>query len=579
MHDNILKQAHLALQAGSFFDAEKLFSELLQLNPKHIEAKFFLGEALYRQGNLMDAQKYFKSVTKSDPKNPGGWNALGRIAHERKHLTDAQKFYRKATQLNPLLADAQYHLGILFFEQGRFTEAEERYKKAIAARENYGMAHNNLAFLYQDNGKIELAIKHFKKACESKNCPIDPSSNYLLSLNYSQEIPAKVIFEEHVSWGGNVPTSNNSLKFQAGKNGLRRIGYISSDLSAHPVAYFFEPLLEKHDKNKYEIYCYHTKPTEDSVTKRIMEQATFWRNVSSLSDSNLVSTILNDNLDILVDLSGHTGKNRLLALAHRCAPIQMTWLGYPNTTGLKTIDYRIVDQWTDPEGQVDELMTEKAIRLLGGFLCYRGDNSIRSIKEPPFKKNGYITFGSFNNTTKVNDNVIETWAKILSQVADAIILIKCPLLKSNELRLSIQERFKRNGIPSSRVKLLDAVENFENHMKLYGEVDIALDPFPYNGTTTTCDALWMGTPVLSYSGDHHSARVGESILNQVGKPELIASDIANYVHKAVTLAHNPKRLADLREDLGTSVRDSELCNAVKFVKEVESQYEKVWKIN
>jgi predicted O-linked N-acetylglucosamine transferase (SPINDLY family) len=355
-----------------------------------------------------------------------------------------------------------------------------------------------------------------------------------------------------------------------------KIGYVSPDFHTHSVAYFVEPLLKAHDKESFELFAYYNNTKTDHTNTRLKSYFDHWEDVAGIPDSTLADKIYEDQIDILVDLAGHSANNRLGVLAQKPAPIQATWLGYPNTSGLSTVDYRITDAIADPIGESDALNTESLIRLDDGFLCYQGDDSIPVISSIPFDQKGYFTFGSFNNNVKITSEVIKVWADILLSVPNAKLIMKSNQLSDQHTKIRCQEMFSAQGIAPDRLILSGMLPSATDHMAYYGEVDLALDPFPYNGTTTTFEALWMGVPTLTYSGNVHASRVGASILSRVDLDSFITFSIADYVDAAVKHAANPAELRELRPSLRTRMQTSSLCDNNGFAKQIEKAYQYMW---
>ena len=295
-----------------------------------------------------------------------------------------------------------------------------------------------------------------------------------------------------------------------------RVGYVSADFRQHPVASFLEPLLTAHDRERVEIFCYAEVRKPDDVTHRFQAMADHWRFTVGMPDEAVAAQVMADGIDILVDLAGHTGGNRLRVFAHRPAPVQVTWLGYPHSTGLTTIDYRIVDAITDPTGDVVRSAGEKLVRLADTFICYSSPANAPSPRSPPSIESGIVTFGSFNNPTKYSSATVDAWANLLTRVPAARLLLKGLPFTDATTRSSYLNRFSERGIEPERITLLGRTPERTRHLEHYHQIDIALDPFPYNGTTTTCEALWMGVPVVALRGDRHSGRVGASLLTSVG---------------------------------------------------------------
>jgi predicted O-linked N-acetylglucosamine transferase (SPINDLY family) len=359
-------------------------------------------------------------------------------------------------------------------------------------------------------------------------------------------------------------------------NGKLRIGYVSPDFSTHSVAYFFEPLLQHHNKDNVEVFCYYNRPKVDQTTKRLMHNADHWRSIVGLNDDQLVQLIQNDGINILVDLAGHTGKNSLTAFAYKPAPIQVTWLGYPNTTGLDAIDYRFTDDIADPVGDSEAFHSETLVRLPHGMWCYNGDTSVQPQTQLPYDRNDYITFGSFNNLAKVTPQVLDLWADILKAVPHSKLLLKAKQLSEDEAQQRFIELFEARGIGRDRLDLHAFSKSKADHLALYGEIDIALDAFPFNGATTTCEALWMGVPVLTLRGDRHVARVGASLLHRVGLDDFVAENEEDYLARATALCQDLDHLRTLRQSMRARVEQSPLCNGPEFAANIERAFQNMW---
>jgi predicted O-linked N-acetylglucosamine transferase (SPINDLY family) len=355
-----------------------------------------------------------------------------------------------------------------------------------------------------------------------------------------------------------------------------RIGYLSADMRRHSVAYFLKPLLAHHDHSRFAIYCYANVARPDTVTTELKQLSNHWRDITASNTEQAVRQIMKDGIDILVDLTGHMINNRLDILAKQAAPIQISWLGYPNTTGLPTIHYRLTDAIADPPGDSDPFYTEQLIRQ-PVFLCYEPPDLNIPIAPPPSLKNGYITFGSFNNPAKINSDVITAWASILRLTPHSRLLLKGLLLGDKDTRERYTALFAAHGINRERLDLIAYKESTTEHLNLYNDIDICLDTFPYNGTTTTFEALWMGLPVIVLRGDRHASRVGASILTHIGLPEFIAPSPKDYTLTAAQLARDPATLRDLRQDMRPRLLKSPFCQAHTFTGQLEATYLQLWK--
>jgi predicted O-linked N-acetylglucosamine transferase (SPINDLY family) len=357
-----------------------------------------------------------------------------------------------------------------------------------------------------------------------------------------------------------------------------RIGYVSADFRDHPVGRFLLPLLQRHDSRKFEVFCYSNGPHVDAITKSLQRHAHRWRSIIGQNDDEAAEQIRADRIDLLVDLSGHTSGNRLLVFARKPAPVQVNYLGYPGTTGLTAMDYRLTDRFADPPGLTEPLHVEKLQHLPRTNWCFAPPQDSPPLEPPPAIRRGCVTFGSFNNFGKMTGAMFAVWAEILRQVPGSRLLLKAPALRAQGTRQRILGNFAAQGIEANRLDLHDWQPDYASHLALYGEMDIALDTFPYNGTTTTCDALWMGVPVVTLAGQSHVSRVGLSLLSNVRLPETIATTAEEYIRLAVQLAHDPDRLKILRAQLRERLTTSPLMDADGFTRDVEAAYRQIWRI-
>ena len=400
-----------------------------------------------------------------------------------------------------------------------------------------------------------------------------------MALHYQDGVTADDILAEARRFAAQFEQNFLERKFANVTNPERRlrIGYVSADFREHSVARFLKPLLLARDHEAFEVFCYSAVVNPDSMTRQFQGLADHWRNATGLSDGNLAEKIHDDCIDILVDLGGHTAGNRLPMFARKPAPIQVTWLGFPGTTGLASIDYRLVDPITDPQDNGDDLASETLFRLADGFLCYGPPDDSPTILEERHL-NTTLTFGSFNNPAKLSATTIDTWSALLAQLPHARLLLKGRPFDDATGRARFLNAFLHRGIDRERIDFVGYLSSSTEHLALYRQVDIALDPFPYNGTTTTCEALWMGVPVVTLCGDRHSGRVGASLVTQLGLRELIARDVQHYVDIAAALAADRKRLAELRLGLRRRMAASSLCDGPAFARKIEAAYRTMWRM-
>ena len=438
---------------------------------------------------------------------------------------------------------------------------------------------SNFAITLSNQGKDEEAIAAFRRALELKPDFAGARSNMLLCLNYATSYSAGEIFAEHKAW---EDAHNYCIpRIQSYSNPpdpMRRIriGYVSPDLRAHSVSFFIEPLLKNHDPSIIETFCYAEVRKPDGVTQRLRGYVRNWRNICGMSNAAVLKTIQDDGIDVLVDLAAHTGSNRLGVFACKPAPVQVSYLGYPNTTGLSTIDYRLTDSWADPPGMTDKFYTETLFRLPRSFLCYSPEPSAPAVEPLPALSTGYVTFGSFNILPKMTPAVVSLWSLILESLPGSRLQLKNNSLADSAMREQAYAQFAAHGITRDRIDLFGRQATLGEHLATYHRMDIALDPFPYNGTTTTCEALWMGVPVITLAGQAHAGRVGVSILNQIGLSSCIAATQDEYVMIANRLAKNLDELKQLRAELRNRMLASPLCDATGFTRAVEAAYREMW---
>ncbi len=399
--------------------------------------------------------------------------------------------------------------------------------------------------------------------------------------NYDPDLPKEAIRDEHFAVGQHFEDmlplmDQEGVALPHDPERHLRIGIVSPDLRSHSVAYFIGPYFEAFDRDDFDVYAYANHPSEDIVSAGLRAKATHWQNVFDLSDEDLAQQIRDDRIDILIDLAGYTRDTRLPVFTARPAPIQMTYIGYPNTTGMASFDYRLTDSIADPEGS-DEDYSEILLRMPGCFLCYAIPTHAPPVEPGPVEHRGYVTFGSFNNFNKVNPAVIDAWAEILNGVPKSRMLFKSTSSKDKTAQAMVRQGLEARGIDPDRVSFATFRATPESHLAVYNDIDIALDTFPYNGTTTTCEALWMGVPVVTLKGDRHASRVGASLLSAIGFPAGIAESREDYVLTARLLAENPGLLKASRRNLRDTVTRSPLCDSRAHARTLEHVFRTVWR--
>lgn len=512
-----------------------------------------------------------------DPALPEALSNLSAILADNAATTAAAQLSCRAAILTPSYADALANLGRALRDLGRHGRALAVSRRAIALKPDLALAYSNQAVVLTECGLALPATATGRRAITLR--PNNPRvlSNFLFALQYLEFIGRRQLAFDHHHLGtrfaaGIQARSHHDNPADPGRR--LRIGYVSPDLRSHSVAWFLEPLLAAHDKNAVEVFLYAEVGRPDRVSERLRSHAGAWRQTVGLDDEVMGQMIVDDRIDILVDLAGHTAGNRLTVFAARPAPLQLTWLGYPDTTGLKAFDGRLVDNITDPTGE-EELSTERLIRIDGGFLCYGPPPNMPALPRPCLS-NRQVTFGSFNAPAKLSDGTINLWSRLLEQIPHSRLLLKGGPFGDNDIRALTSHRFARRGIAAERVDLLGQDADFSQHLALYGQIDIALDPFPYNGTTTTCEALWMGVPVVTLAGSRHAGRVGTSLLSGLDLGELIADTPERYLEIAANLAADHRRLDDISRSLRPRMTNAALTDAPAFARKIEAAYRALW---
>ena len=533
--------------------------------------QFALQEAVRRfeAGDLAGAGAIAGGIAERGAQQHAAWNLLGAIATEGAQHETAIRHFERAIALQPANAEYLSNCAEACRRAGWLDDAIEHCRSALAANPAHAGAFYNLALALHATGEIEQAHTAMTEAC-ARGPDFRRQSAPLFMLCHHPEIDANTQLTAHRRWSelhARAPVPKIAARArQSDSQGKLRIGYLSGDFRRHALLYFIEPLFAHHDRDRFEIYCYSNTRRVDDITVVLRAYATHWRDITALSDEAAAALIEADRIDILIDLSGHTADNRLPLFARKPAPVQMSYVGYPNTTGLPTMDYRISDGYMDPPGVADAYYTETLVRLPHSLWCYRPPAPMPDVGPLPALQRGITTFGSMHNFTKLNRKVIELWARILARVPAAELLIAA--VPSGETGAHLRKQFAAHGIDPARLRLVGKV-NFDEYLSLYQRQDIGLDTFPYVGGTTTCESLWMGVPVVTLAGSHGVARAGVSLLSGAGLPELIAESPDRYVEIAVNLARDRARLAELRASLRARMQQSSLMDEAAFTRDFE----------
>lgn len=564
--------------ARKYDEARTYFERAIHHNKNYWDAYINLGTLLKKGGDIPGAVAIFEAAA-ALKKNAQVHATIGELYSLLNQDEKSIISYEKAIEIDPDYVPVLNNLGSLYFNLAQYEKSFLYYERALKIDPNYATSLNNFAGLLKNMGKLDEAMDHYRRAVAYAPHSYSAYSNMLLAMIYTASVLPEEIAEASREFGKRFCDSLFRTRPMIRDNRPERklrIGYVSPDFRSHAVNYFFENLLKNHDRTQYEIFAYSNVRKEDSVTERLKTEFDHWRDIRNKTDDEAADMIEEDKIDILVDLAGHTGDTRLLIFARKPAPIQISWLGYPATTGLKTIDYRITDHYAEPKGTTEHLNVEKLWRLPQIFCCYgANEKNPAVIDHPPFEDNGYITFGCFNNFSKVTDPVLETWRKILLSVPESRILLEIGSAEVPRFQASLDERLNRLQLPKERVMVVP--RNGANQFILYNKIDIALDPFPCVGGTTSMDTMWMGVPLITLAGHHFVSRMGVTILTNVGLPEFIAQNTDEYVTKAVALATDRDRLRAIRHKLRDKVIASPMMNQVDFARNMEDAYRDMWR--
>ena len=588
----------LALQQNRPHDAVPLLVQALRLNPRSALAEMRLGAARLALNLAAEAETHFRRALKLDPNLPEAWSHLVVALRKLGQPSEARRACEQLLRVNPTSLEARQtlatltadldgfaaalpglrelaslaphaavhgcNLGLALITLGKLSEGAAALDRALSIDPHFAPALVGRAFALQQAHRIPEAAAAYELALAQDPKHAGAASARLLCLNYLDTVSAEQLYVEHRQFGqrieGALPplTHRQLLTTDRDPDRRLRLAFFSPDLRNHSVAYFLEPLLRHLDREQFEVVLYHDHFTVDATSERLRAHASLWRNFVGLPHAAVEARIRSDAPDILVDLAGHTGFNRLPLFARRLAPVQLSYLGYPNTSGLAAMDFRFTDALADPHGLADRLHSEKLIRFSSCAWVYEPPSSAPDLSTPPSASDPArpFSFGSFNNLSKVTPSTLRLWAQVIAAVPGSQLVLKGSGLDPKRL----QPQLAAAGFSPAQVRLLPLRPGFAEHLASYGEIDVALDPFPYNGTTTTCEALWMGRPVVTLAGDRHAARVGASLLSAIGHADWVAQSPDDYVRIARQLSSDRSALASACLSLRDHLRASPLLD-------------------
>ncbi|QDV81879.1 tetratricopeptide repeat protein [Planctomycetes bacterium TBK1r] len=597
------------LELGQLEQAEEQFQHALRINPGSEQASMNLANCWVRQNRLHDAEQIYDDLVRRNGDNLDVLGNLGECYRRQCKWEQSLELLQRVVRARPGDVVSKLTLARTLVNLGRLDEAAERLEQLIAEFPHYPKAHHylgtvsltlgdvakaeseiqlalqldpadahalcSLGFVYIETDRRREAAECFAEAVKLDARMSGAHGCLLYLMSGDPDIDPKQLFEEHVRWGevhGNVQPLQRHLNVRDPNRKLR-IGYASADFREHAVTAFFEPLLSLRDRSKFEVYCYYESGVEDHVTGQLKSLSDHWRVTLGYSDQQVAQQILDDQIDIMVDLAGHTSGNRLPALAYKPAPIQISWLGYPNTTGLKAIDYCLTCDVQNPVGE-PTLHTEELIRIPGGSFCFAPPQNAPELSSLPARRNGYVTFGSLHRPFKISSSTHDLWAAALKACPD-VRLLAFNTRFNDSLKRELISALVQRGIDESRIEVRSTYRG-ESYLETYHEIDLGLDTTPWAGGTTTMEALWMGIPVVGFYGANRPSRGTAGIVHHLGKPEWIAKSIDDYASSVGRLAGDLDELERLRGTLRETTRRT-IADQQRFVTELEKAYRQAWK--
>jgi len=568
-----------------FLEQEKVdqailaFRQVLRLEHNHPEVHCNLGSALHKKGLLAEARICLDRALRERPEYPEAHVNLGNLLAELREFDDAKEHYVAALKVRPDYADAYYNLGNLMRESNHLDEAITCFQHALRLDPHYIAAYTNSGETYQVMGEIDKAEEYHRAALAADPACDLAYSNLLACMNYSARYSPSEIYREHLRWGAHLGLSRTPRMHYSNKpdpDRRIRVGYVSADLGIHPVSSFLAPLLAHHDHSVIEVFLYWQGKRADARTDFFKSTADTWRATASASDSELATTILADRIDVLVDCAGHTAGNRLGVFARKPAPVQATYLGYPNTTGLRMIDARLTDAVCDPEGE-PVCHSEDLVRVPGGFFAWEPASAAPAVSVLPSVSRGHITFGSLHTLARLNSSVIDLWSSVLRAVPGSRLRIFRTTLTPEAIERLLRLFAVHGSEIVERVDFIREIPAARTYLSAYDDIDIALDTHPWSGHTTACEALWMGVPTITLLGNRHAGRMVADALTLAGLPEYIAESPEQFVAIASRTAADRGALDALRSGMRDRLRRSALLDGVRVARAMEETYRALWR--
>jgi protein O-GlcNAc transferase len=606
--EELTQRAVALAQAGNVAEGIVLFRRAVELRPGEAIYRNNLGLVLSSAGDHPSGVAQLEEAVRLRPDYADAWSNLGNALTMMRKFEAAVEAYERAVGIRPDFAQALSNMSLPLKYLKRHDEAIAAGRKGLALRPNSGIAHYNLGAALEGAEEFDEALEHFRRAVELKGDfpqaqvavgntlkalgrldeaieaygraaekgDLQAYSNLAFAVHYHPEYDAAAILKTQRGWSERfaAPLAREVRPHENNPDPERRlrVGLVSGDLRDHSVGRVMVPILEHHDRNRFEIFCYSDGLFADAISGRLRGAAEGWREIIGLPDAEVGQKIREDKIDILVDLALQTGGNRLLVFARRPAPVQATYLAYCSTSGMETMDWRVSDPWLDPPGWDESVYSERTIRLARTYWCYLPQTKESPVAQPPAGNTGYVTFGCQNNFCKLTGPAWGAWIEILRGVTNSKLLIYAP---RGSPRSAAQKRLTDAGIDPDRLEFVSG-QNYGDYLQTYSKIDIGLDPFPYGGGITTCDAIWMGVPVVTLRGRTGVGRGGASILGNLELPELVAQNVDEYIQIAVGFAGDLPRLTRLRGDLRGRMERSPLMDEKGFARGFEDVLRKMW---
>jgi predicted O-linked N-acetylglucosamine transferase (SPINDLY family) len=574
-HSNLAEALRRAGEVEAAVDAAR---RAVNLAPNSPEDLYNLAVALRDAGQHREAATIYLRVIQLKPDHYKAYNNLGVVLTTLGRFNEAIDAFQRCAAIVPRLPELYSNWARVLIDANRLGEALEKARHALELDPNDATAHCNVGRCVSNWFDLDDAVASFRRALELKPDYALAHSNLLFVMLHQAGVSDQELVDEHAAWGArHAPTIARKTPHPNDGDPSRplRVGYISPDLREHPVAFFIEPVLANHSA-EIEVFCYSNAPLaeHDQVTERIKSYGMQWRDVIDLSDAKLARLIEADRIDVLVDLAGHTGNNRLQVFAHQPAPVQATYLGYQTTSGVEAIKYRLTDSLVDPAGLTDPHYTEQLVRM-ELFACYRPPPDAPEVASPPCMQRGHVTFGAYTKSEKISRPTLQLWSAVLQRVPGAKLSLFAGAFDELSIAQRLRELLAKHGIDPSRVEITGR-QPMQQYLRSHEQVDVLLDTIPFNGHTTTCHALWMGVPTITLAGSRYASRMGMAVMTHLGLPEFVASSTEQFVEIAASLASDAPRLAELRATMRDRLKASALMDEPRFARGIERAYRDMW---